>query len=155
LRWLALRGNQPDPPSLSAAAPDARERLRRERAPGAAASASSDAVTVVVPESPIQVASAQRLGWWRAAPTGQTNGVMDNGFHSASNEYNQTTQVSTPLQNARRLMEYVRDANPRLLHRQIFGGQPGAYSRANLQLIGQLQHRLGEILTWAEYLGYF
>lgn len=49
--------------------------------------ATADGAVVVAPAAPVQLAGAQRFGWWRVDPaTGETIGVMDNGFHASATE---------------------------------------------------------------------
>ena len=43
---------------------------------------------VVVPRKAVMIGDQQRVGWWRVDPTsGETVGVMDNGFHAGTVEY--------------------------------------------------------------------
>jgi hypothetical protein len=42
---------------------------------------------VVVPRKAVLLSGIQRVGWWRVDPaSGETIGVMDNGFHAAGTE---------------------------------------------------------------------
>ena len=47
----------------------------------------------------VLVAVFCRLGWWQVdVASGRTIGVMDTGFYEDTAEYNEATQISTPMQ---------------------------------------------------------
>lgn len=67
----------------------------------------------VVPKEPVALNGRQRIGWWRVDPsTGETIGVMDNGYHTAAPEYTgvqlQRMRLAEWLWNPRRWREYQR-----------------------------------------------
>lgn len=128
--------------------PDVRARLADALAAG---------YVVVVPAKTVAIGNdAERLGWWRVDPkTGETIGVMDNGFHADTVEYNETTQITTPLQRALRLLETATKKSPHTLLRGGAGRVPGAYDIAELNRIAELQEIAQKLLFQARMSGFF
>jgi hypothetical protein len=73
-----LRPGQPDP-GQAGMTPDIRARVDQDLAAG---------YLVVLPATPILLNDSLRCGWFRVhMATGETLGVMDNGFHQANSDY--------------------------------------------------------------------
>jgi hypothetical protein len=108
---------------------------------------------VVVPTRAVAVGGGERIGWWRVDPkTGETVGVMDNGFHADTVEYTETTQITTPLQRAFRLLETATKNGPTKLLRGGAGRTPGSYNIAELNRMMELQRISEQLLRQARYL---
>src|SRR5439155_12254871 len=109
---------------------------------------------VVAPSATVALGGTQRLGWWQVdVASGRTIGVMDTGFYEDTAEYNETTQISTPMQRAKRLLETVRNLSSMQLHREMVNMPPGAYDVEILRTIETLQAQMGRMLDVANYLG--
>ncbi|MGB5132153.1 MAG: hypothetical protein WBO00_06035, partial [Steroidobacteraceae bacterium] len=51
---------------------------------------------VLVPRQAVMIDDQQRVGWWRVDPaSGETIGVMDNGFHAGMVEYKLKVLIAT------------------------------------------------------------
>ncbi len=130
-----------DPLGLPA---DVRERVRADLAAG---------YTVVIPKVPVTLGGKPRTGWWRVDPaTGETIGVMDTGFNTATTDYTETTVITTRAQALRRHLEWFTKQSSMRYYRLRYGGA-GRYNRATLRGIENLQRIALRTLDEMKYLG--
>jgi hypothetical protein len=122
--------------------PDVRERVRSDLASNH---------TVVIPRGPVLLRGAPRTGWWRVEPaTGETIGVMDTGFNTATSEYSENTVITTRAQALRRQLDWFQ----RQWAGRFYRGNPrnlGAHWR-DIQEVERLQAAARAILAQMDYL---